>query len=418
MSNENKIPKEIVGRWNKARVYTDNIEDGAIKQLKVLCNQKALKDSVVRVMPDVHEGKGCTIGTTIKLQGDSERTVIPNLVGVDIGCGIKTIIFKGEKINFKKLDDYINEHIPSGFDIREKLSQKVKQDTIKNIDEVCDHLGIGIKREYHYCSIGTLGGGNHYIEIGLLPKYKNFTNLYVLTIHTGSRNLGLKACIHYQDKAVVDAKRVYKEKLINKWKEKDPSKIQEILESNKDKYDIPKGLEFLKDEDFDKYVKDMKLCQKVAVDNRNVIAQHIMEYLNDLSDVDIIDEFDTKHNYLDTDRMIIRKGAISAEKDEIVVIPLNMKDGILICRGKGNKEWNYSAPHGAGRAMSRSKAKKEIPLEDMKEAMQGIQSWSLTNSTIDEAPQAYKPSTEIIERIKDTVDVLYNAKPLYNFKAH
>ena len=173
-----------------------------------------------------------------------------------------------------------------------------------------------------------------------------------------------------------------------------------------------------KDDDFDNYVVDMKLCQKIAAENRDVIACQIMEFLISNNDAKIIDSFDTKHNYLDTKKMIIRKGAISAEDGEIITIPLNMKDGILICRGKGNEDWNYSAPHGAGRAMSRSKAKKEISLDKMKEAMKGIDSWSLSNSTIDEAPQAYKPSSEIMELIKDTADVLYKAKPLYNFKAH
>lgn len=364
---------EIRGKYNTAKVFTDNIDEGAIAQVMELCNQEFVKDSVIRIMPDVHAGAGCTIGTTMTI---SDK-VVPNLVGVDIGCGMETIKLKQKSIDFEKLDRIIYDYIPSGFDIRKKQHKYVEYTDLENL--ACKkHVNLERAR----LSIGTLGGGNHFIEVN---RDKN-GNLY-LVVHTGSRHLGKQVAEYYQKLAYEELKDIGVK--------------------------ISKQLAYVHGESFNSYLNDMKIVQRYAVYNRKAIVDEILTRMG----LEPEDQFTTIHNYIDLDGMILRKGAISARKGERVLIPVNMRDGSLICIGKGNKEWNFSAPHGAGRLMSRRKAKETISLEEFKKTMEGIYTTTVNCDTLDECALAYKPMGEIIDNIQDTVEVTDIIKPLYNFKA-
>ena len=393
---------ELQGKHNIAKVYTDNIESEAISQIIELCNQEFFKDSKIRIMPDTHAGKGCTIGTTMTII----NKIVPNLVGVDIGCGLETIKLKEKHIEFGKLDKIIRKCVPSGFDVRKKehaFTRNLQINSLKCSKEV------NLQRAA--LSLGTLGGGNHFIEVN-----QDKDGYLYLVIHSGSRNLGKQVAEYYQSIAInnllnaSEIKQKIVEKLKSEGREKD---IQ--TELNKIKLPtINKELAYLEGNDFNNYIHDMKITQEFAMWNRKAIVDVIIREMN----LKPIEEFTTIHNYIQTDDMILRKGAISAKSGEKVLIPINMADGSLICIGKGNEDWNYSAPHGAGRLMSRSKAKETVSMNEYKESMKHVWSTSVCQSTIDESPMAYKPIEEIIENIQNTVEIVDIIKPLYNFKAN
>lgn len=399
---------EIKGKYNTAKIFTDTIDNETISQLTALMNQESVTDAKIRIMPDTHAGKGCVIGTTMTLTDK----VIPNLVGVDIGCGMLAIKLKEDDINLPELDSVIRKYVPSGFSIHKEAMATSNVDKIKapvNIDKAMK-------------SLGSLGGGNHFIEVDKDAD----GNLWVV-IHTGSRHLGIEVCDYYQNLAYKilkdnaaggDIKELRKD-ILNRLKAEGREKeISKELKKLNDEYkrarvDIPEALAYLEGKNFADYIHDMKLAQEHAKINRETIAKIIL----DKAKLHETDRFDTIHNYIDTEQMILRKGSISAMKGEKVLIPMNMRDGSLICIGKGNPDWNFSAPHGAGRIMSRSKAKDSISMDEYKASMAGIYSTSVVKGTVDEAPQAYKPMEEIIKNITDTVEIIDIVKPIYNFKA-
>lgn len=391
---------ELKGKYNIANVFTDVVDSETIGQIIQLLNQESIKDQKIRIMPDCHAGAGCVIGTTMTITDK----VIPNLVGVDIGCGMFTIRLKETNVDFEKLDQVIRNHIPSGFNIHDKAISK------SNVEDIIAPIDL----DWTIRSIGTLGGGNHFIEV---DKGKDGT-IY-LVIHTGSRHLGVEVCKYYQDlghkkhrnnhiKEKIEATII---KLKAEGKQRDIENTIKILKMQETS--IPKDLCYVEGEDFENYIHDMRLAQQYAKLNRRTIADQILKHTG-LTEVE---SFDTIHNYIDTYNMILRKGAISAQKGERVLIPLNMRDGSLICVGKGNPEWNCSAPHGAGRILSRTQANANITLDEFKESMKGIYSTSVNISTIDESPMAYKPIESIINNIGDTVDIIDRIIPVYNFKA-
>lgn len=392
------------------KIFTENIEDKALEEINILLDQEAFKDCKVRIMPDVHAGAGCVIGFTGNL-GDK---VIPNIVGVDIGCGMLCVGLGDIDLDLKELDEVIRESVPSGMNVHEE--RKVKFDKLQDLKcyrELRDTLRI--ER-----SIGTLGGGNHFIEIDVDEDNNKY-----LVIHTGSRNLGKQVAEIYQNKAIEHCsykKEATKEieECIKTYKEQGRAneindELKKIREKYYDKYKLPKDLCYLEGELREDYLHDMEICQQFATINRETIAGEIIARMGLMLCVE--DYFHTRHNYISFEDNIVRKGAISAKKGEKVLIPINMKDGCIIAIGKGNNDWNQSAPHGAGRIMSRMKAKEIFNLEQFKESMEGIYTTSVNESTLDEAPMVYKPMQEIIDNIKDTVEIEKIIKPIYNFKA-
>jgi len=388
------------------KIFTDDIEDSAKEQINLLLDQPAFANSKVRIMPDVHAGTGCVIGFT----ADLGEKVIPNIVGVDIGCGMHVVKLGNVNINFSELDNYIKDNIPSGFKNNENSA---------NCAEIIDKL-VCLPFLHNIDNfpkgVGTLGGGNHFIEVDVDSK-----GCYYLVIHTGSRNLGNQVAVYYQKLAIklhADKKKNNDVgKIIAEYKaagkQKDISKaLTEYYNTIGNEKDIPDELCYLTGTDRDNYLHDMKLCQKYAIANRNMIATKICMFLG----ISTHSDFETIHNYID-DNNIVRKGAISAKKGELVIIPMNMRDGSLLAIGKGNPDWNESAPHGAGRILSRKAARENLSLSDFKKEMSGIYSTTVLAETIDEAPMAYKPMSEIIKNIKDTVKVIEVIKPVYNFKA-
>ncbi|PKR85769.1 RtcB family protein [Heyndrickxia camelliae] len=392
--------KLIIGKFTEAKIFTDVVDDSAIEQIKELCNQEFLKDTTIRVMPDVHAGKGCTIGTTIKIKDK----VVPNLVGVDVGCGVLTVQLEEKEIDYAKLDKVIREHVPSGQNIHEEI-REVKTVNVEDFKSSNILSAIRLNK-----SLGSLGGGNHYIEIS-----KDEDGFLYLSIHTGSRYIGTTIANYYQKLAYQELKKVDVNKIINQLKsEGKHSEIQSTIKKlNESTPKVKKDLAYLEGKSFDHYIHDMKLAQRYAVDNRQEIANIIISHMN----LTKIDEFDTIHNYIDTDNMILRKGAVSAQKGERLIIPINMRDGSIIAIGKGNPDWNYSAPHGAGRVLSRSMARKQLNLEEYKDTMKDVWTTSVGTDTIDEAPMAYKRMKDILDNIGDTVEIIKVIKPVYNFKA-
>lgn len=389
--------KSILG--NEVKIFAETFEFEAYDQIKKLANYPAYASSKIRIMPDAHAGAGCTIGTTMTITD----AITPNLVGVDIGCGMLTIRLKDTNINFKKLDDFIHEYVPNGFSIHNKAVSSF------DFDNLLCHKEIDLSRAL--LSIGSLGGGNHFIEVDRSEK----DNCFYLVIHSGSRNLGLQVCKYYQNMAFSNLNEMstIRGNLISRLKkegrEKDIS--TEIKKLQKPKCD--KDLAHLTGDGFKAYLNDMAIVQKYAVLNRQTIADIIIKGMG----LQVHSKFETIHNYIDFNRMILRKGSVSAENGEKLLIPINMRDGSLLCIGKGNEDWNYSAPHGAGRLMSRSKAKEAISMCDFKSSMDGVFTTSVCPGTIDEAPQAYKSMNEIRHAITETVDVIDTIKPVYNFKA-
>ena len=384
---------------NKTIIYAETFEYEAYDQLKELCNFEAYLDSKIRIMPDAHAGKGCVVGTTMTIS----NKVTPNLVGVDIGCGMLTVELKDSIIDFSKLDKVISNKIPSGFSVHDRAKSSFDFSNLRCSNHV------DLKRAL--LSIGSLGGGNHFIEV----DYSEKTHKYYLVIHSGSRKLGGDVCKYYQDLAfqkVNEIKKI-KEELIKKLKSEGREKEIDSQLKLIAKPSANKDLAFLSGSDFDDYLNDMALVQKFAVLNRKTMADIIIKEMG----FNESERFETIHNYIDFKRMILRKGAVSAEYGEKLLIPINMRDGSLICVGKGNEDWNFSAPHGAGRLMSRSKAKELINLEEYELSMNGIYSTSVCQSTLDEAPQAYKPMEEIVQAIEPTADIIDIIKPEYNFKS-
>jgi tRNA-splicing ligase RtcB (3'-phosphate/5'-hydroxy nucleic acid ligase) len=380
-------------------IFAETFEFEAYNQIKKLVNFEAYENAKVRIMPDAHAGKGCTVGTTITITDK----VTPNLVGVDIGCGMLTIKLKNKEIDFEKLDTVIKNKVPCGFAVH-----SIPTKTFDFSELRCRK--VDLKRAIQ--SIGSLGGGNHFIEIG---KHETTGEIYLI-IHSGSRKLGGDVCKYYQDKAFQNANEMSKvvknaiDKLKSEGREKEiASEIKKVK-----KPVIDKDLAFLTGGDFSDYMNDMAIVQKFATLNRETMAEIILKETG----LQENDRFETIHNYIDFKRMILRKGAVSAENGETLLIPINMRDGSLLCVGKGNENWNYSAPHGAGRLMSRSKAKEAINMADFVETMKDIYTTSVVPETLDEAPQAYKSIEEIKSAITDTVDIIGVIKPLYNFKAH
>lgn len=420
------------------KIFTKNIEQEAIDQIDELLNQEAFKDSKIRIMPDVHAGKGCVIGFT----GDLGDKVIPNIVGVDIGCGMLCVELGNVDLDLERLDKIIRQYVPSGFEVHDE--RKTRFDKLQDLK--CYRELKDTKRLER--SVGTLGGGNHFIEVDIDEENNKY-----LVIHTGSRNLGKQVAEYYQELAnqlcnynIGDYKEKQKQ-LIEEYKEQGRSQeIQSALESLKNEYKInhnkiPKDLAYLEGQYKEDYLHDMKICQEFAKDNRLCIAKQILcnyfelpyyqgyksvrlrpeANIGFLETQDMIERdfryFETIHNYISFEDNIVRKGAISARKGEKVLIPMNMRDGCIIGLGKGNDDWNQSAPHGAGRIMSRMKAKETFNLDEYKESMNGIYTTSVNEETIDEAPFVYKPMEEIIDCIGDTVDIIKIIKPIYNFKA-
>lgn len=394
------------------KIFTDNIEQEAINQIDELLNQEAFKDSKVRIMPDVHAGKGCVIGFT----GNLGNKVIPNIVGVDIGCGMLCVELGNIKLDLEKLDKVIREYVPSGFEVHnERKYTFSKLQDLKCYRELKD-----TKRLER--SIGTLGGGNHFIEIDVDEDNNKY-----LVIHTGSRNLGKQVAEIYQEKAIKycsyeEEMKVEKQNIIKEYKEQYRDKeIQDKLIEISKKYDgktkLPKDLCYLEGQLRENYLHDMRICQEFASLNRKIIAIEIMKHL-DCALSFLSNNFETIHNYISFEDNIVRKGAISAKKGKMVIIPMNMRDGCIIGIGKGNDDWNQSAPHGAGRIISRMKAKATFSLDEYKESMKDIYTTSVNENTIDEAPFVYKPMQEIIDCIGDTIDIVKMIKPIYNFKAN
>lgn len=395
---------ELQGKYNTAKIFATTIDNATTGQVIALLNQQSIYDSKIRIMPDTHAGKGCVIGTTMTIHDK----VIPNLVGVDIGCGMLTIKLKETRIDLPKLDSLIKKNVPSGFDIRKR-----RHKYLDNVDINKLHVtGINANRIEH--SLGTLGGGNHFIEVD-----RGSDGTLYLVIHTGSRILGKQVAEIYQDKAwksLSNRDKIIQETIEKLKSEGKQSEIEETVKYIKqDIPAVPKELAYCEGELFNSYIHDMKIVQDYAYWNREAIAETILKEAK----LTALESFHTVHNYVNMDDMILRKGAISARQGERVLIPMNMRDGSLLCIGKGNEDYNYSAPHGAGRLMSRSEAKQSVTLSAFKETMKqaGVFSTSVNKSTIDESPMAYKPMQEIIDNVADTVDIVEIIKPIYNFKA-
>lgn len=396
---------ELKGKYNEAKIFTDVVDESSISQVMLLLNQEFAAGSRIRLMPDIHAGAGCTIGTTMTITDKA----VPNLVGVDIGCGMEVIQIKEKHMELQKLDKLIYENIPSGFHVREKTHRYFNE---IDLEELCCYPYIDIRRAEK--SLGTLGGGNHFIE----ADRDEDGNLYVV-VHSGSRHLGLEVANYYQERGyqalngpsekqvadlIAQLKATGREKEI----EKELKKLKASMET-----DIPKSLAYVSGELFERYLHDMKIVQEYAKLNRQAMMQEIVKGMK----LHVVDSFTTIHNYIDLDAMILRKGAVSARKGEKLLIPINMRDGSLICIGKGNDDWNQSAPHGAGRLMSRSAAKQSFTVSEFKKQMKDIYTTSVGKSTLDECPMAYKSMEDITENIGPTAEIVKVIRPIYNFKA-
>jgi len=395
----------VIGKYNIAICYTNELESASLEQIKSVCDREEFTDCKIRIMPDVHAGMGCTIGTTMTITDK----IVPGMVGVDIGCGMETVKLAEKDIDYAALDKLIRKEIPSGRDVRKNhhpLNEAIDLTQLKIADEV--------KLERARRSIGTLGGGNHFIEVGRGEG----GDLY-LVVHSGSRHLGNEIAKYYQDEAyrtLCGNSKMQTKELITALKEGGRSKeiSQTIKElSRRTNHGYPKDLSYVSGALFDDYIHDMKITQHFATLNRKAMVDVILRGMG-LTEVE---HFTTIHNYIDTDTMILRKGAVSAKSGEKLLIPINMRDGSLVCIGKGNDEWNQSAPHGAGRLMSRSAAFKKLSMDEFEAEMNGIFTTSVNRKTLDEAPMAYKGMDEIVGQIGPTADIVERIRPMYNFKA-
>lgn len=396
---------EIKGKYNIAKIFTDIVDEASISQVLQLCNQEFAKDSRIRLMPDVHIGASCTVGTTMTITDK----VVPNLVGVDIGCGMETARLVEKELDVRALDQLIYARIPSGFTVREKAHPYAAKLDLKKL--ACYPEINALRAEK---SIGTLGGGNHFIEADLDEE----GNLY-LVVHSGSRHLGLEVANYYQRvgyEVLNQSSPADVEKLIGSLKAQGKEKqIESAIKKLKHtkRTAIPKDHAYLQGELFKQYIHDMCIIQQFAALNRQAMMEEMVRGLG----LHIAEQFTTVHNYIDTNAMILRKGAVSAQAGERLLIPINMRDGSLICTGLGNEEWNCSAPHGAGRLMSRSAAKQTFTIAEFEHSMKGIYTTSVGTSTLDECPMAYKDMADIIANIGPTVKIEVVIKPVYNFKA-
>lgn len=396
---------EIKGKYNEAKIFTDVVDSSSIAQVLELCNQEFTAGSRIRLMPDIHVGSGCTIGTTMTVTDKA----VPNLVGVDIGCGMETVRIRESHIELQKLDKLIYEKIPSGFAVRDKLHKYHKEVDLSKL-YCAQHINIPRAEK----SIGSLGGGNHFIEADVDDE----GNIY-LVIHSGSRHLGVEVAKYYQEEGYkclnhVDdaslAALVAQMKADGRQKEiqKELKKLKNLKQTS-----IPKALAYVSGSLFEQYIHDIQIVQEFAAWNRQAMMDEIIKGMK----LHVEEQFTTVHNYIDTEHMILRKGSVSAQKDEKLLIPINMRDGSLICLGKGNEDWNFSAPHGAGRLMSRAKAKESFTVSEFKKQMQGVYTTSVGRSTLDECPMAYKGMQDILDNIEPTVQVIKTIRPIYNFKA-
>lgn len=409
--------KVVKGKFAEAKIFTDTVEETALEQVKSMVDHEMTKGSQVRLMSDIHAGKGSTIGTTIKLPADfADWKVSPNVVGVDVGCAVLMYKLEDNDIDLSHLDEMITKIIPSGQRVHDRI--KDKQFSKSLIEGLT--FEIKNKRRVHQ-SLGTLGGGNQFIELG-----KDEDGNFWLSVHSGSRGLGVQVAKYHQDVAIKRLEESQEDqvdigKLIKEFKEQGrhseiSGMLGKVKTERKPLKDENKTLATLKGEDLKAYLADMMLAQAYASKSRETMLNLIVKRM----ELTVVDSFDSVHNFIEHENFTngtIRKGATSAKKGERLVIPLNMLDGSIIAIGKGNEDWNNSAPHGAGRLMSRTKARNEINLEDFKREMVGIISSSINESTLDEAPGAYKPAKEILGYITPTVDVLHIVKPVYNFKA-
>ena len=396
---------ELRGKYNEAKIFTDVVDEASISQVLLLLNQEFVSGSKIRLMPDIHAGAGCTVGTTMTIADK----IVPNLVGVDIGCGMETIKIKESNIELQKLDKMIYEKIPSGFRVREKTHRYFDE---INLEDLFCYKYIDPRRAEK--SMGTLGGGNHFIEAN-----KDTEGNIFIVIHSGSRHLGLEVANYYQEEGYRSLNGSAKKDIENliadlkaQSREGEIQKSIAALKNTKRTY-IPRQLAYISGELFEQYIHDMKIVQRYAARNRQAMMDEIIKGMK----IHVTEQFTTIHNYIDTKAMILRKGAVSAREGEKLLIPINMRDGSLICMGKGNDDWNQSAPHGAGRLMSRSVAKESFTVSEFKRQMDGIYTTSVNKDTLDECPMAYKGMDDIVNYIGDTVDVVQVIKPIYNFKA-
>ena len=415
---------EVKGKYGSAEIYAVTVEQEAVSQVILLLNQKAFEGSRIRVMPDVHAGAGCVIGFTGKF---TNNRVIPNIVGVDIGCGMLTKKLGKIEIDFKAFDEHVKKVVPMGSrrnnntgkrkEIKDFLSKYLD---ISKLEDICKRIGADFSDVLN--SLGTLGGGNHFIEV---DSDKNSGEHYLI-IHSGSRNFGKRVAEWHQRKAEKlleqrrkDEKSWFDMEMGTAKQQNNLEKIEEIqkkYERKKELTNVPKQLSYLEGGEALLYIEDMHIAQRYAFANRELMCERIITFFKD-SKILKEDKFQTIHNYISEKDSIIRKGAISAGVGERVLIPMNMKDGCIIGIGKGNSEWNNSAPHGAGRLMSRSEAKSKLSLEEFKREMKNIYSTTVERGTLDESPMAYKPMSEIMEVIGDTIDIEAVIKPVYNVKA-
>ena len=396
---------EIKGQVNTAICFARAIEDEAIEQIRRMCDYEFTAGSKIRIMPDVHAGRGCTIGTTMTVKDKA----VPNIVGVDIGCGMYTVSLGKAEINMEQMDAAAH-FIPSGMNVWEGRKERFDL-----LDLRC-YRGLKDTRRLER-SLGTLGGGNHFIEIDQAADGTRY-----LVIHSGSRNLGKQVAEFYQ-RLAVDLSRgkeeyfARRDALIAEYKAAGRrSEIQAALKELKwqsRESEIPEDLCFVYGQYLEDYLHDVEICQRFARRNRELMAEIILQRLG----LEAVDAFHTIHNYIDTDEMILRKGAIAAHEGEKVLIPINMRDGSVLAVGRGNPDWNFSAPHGAGRIMSRTAAKERLDLDEYRREMEGIYTTSVNEATLDEAPMAYKSLADIIDVIGESVDIMEVLKPIYNFKA-
>ncbi len=396
---------EVSGQYNTAKIFTDVVDQASIAQVITLCSQEFVQGSRIRLMPDVHAGAGCTVGTTMTITDK----VVPNLVGVDIGCGMETVRLREDHMEMQRLDKVIREKIPSGFDIRDRAHRYA--DRI-NLEELRCARHVDLLRAEK--SVGTLGGGNHFIEVDRDDQGR----LYLI-VHSGSRHLGLQVANYYQNagyqmlnRSDPQAEQALIAELKAQGKEKSIQKELKKLRNTK-RTAIPKPLAYVSGALFDDYLHDMEIVQRFAALNRQAMVDEILKGMKFRAD----DQFTTIHNYIDTGEMVLRKGAVSAKSGERLLIPINMRDGSLICTGLGNEDWNCSAPHGAGRLMSRAEAKQSFTVSAFKKEMDGIYTTSVGAATLDECPMAYKPMEAIVDNIAPTAQIEQIIRPVYNFKA-
>ena len=395
----------IKGSYNTAVCYTTELEETAAKQIQAVCNQAEFSDSRIRIMPDVHAGKGCTIGTTMTIRDK----IVPGMVGVDIGCGMETVELAQREIDFARLDALIRSEIPFGREVRDtphSLNSEI------DLTKLCCAQHVNLNRAMR--SIGTLGGGNHFIEVDRAEDGR----LY-LVVHSGSRHLGTEVAEFYQDKgrrALWGSAQFQLREMIDQMKAEGRSReIESIIKALKKEHElsIPGNLAYVEGKLFEDYIHDMKITQKFAMLNRRAMVDVIMTGMGFAS----VQSFSTIHNYIDTAAMILRKGAVSAKAGEKLLIPINMRDGSLICTGRGNEEWNCSAPHGAGRLMSRRTAQSMLSMEEFRQEMTGIYTTCVVPDTLDESPMAYKSMEEIVAQIGPTATIVERIRPVFNFKA-